>query len=96
MPLFSWLYCHMSSGSFLSIWDIIINNFERFSKGGSNAGKNTQYIRWWHVGKKTVQLTKWNVGQYGLYIKANVLRQIGICNKVAPGRPGGRMTRSCQ
>jgi hypothetical protein len=44
-----------------------------------------------NVGKKTDQLPKWNAGQYDLYGKANVLRQIGICNKVASGSLVGRM-----
>lgn len=36
-----------------------------------------------NVGRKTVQLPEWNVGQQQLFIDINVLRQLGIYNKVA-------------
>jgi hypothetical protein len=52
--------------------------------------------RFWHDGRKTVQQPEWNVGRRGLYIKTNVLRQIGFCNKVVPRKSRGGMAGSDQ
>lgn len=36
-----------------------------------------------NVGRKTVQLPEWNVGQQQLFININMLRQLGIYNRAA-------------